>query len=185
MKIKAEKDFIEIKSEEMFVWMVAVVAIMFCFGIKQICELLPLGKGYEASDLFGVIFMCVWTALVGTIGIIALVTNIKKVDISETGVLSKTLLSKKTLEWSEIKDYGLSYCGKSRSGWGFENTYYLYFSKDEQQVKNNCKKKLKGKMIKVAVMGESYGEVINEVLPFCKERTGIEPFIGEDKYHLL
>lgn len=145
--------------------------------------MLPLGKGYEIGDVFGVIFLCVWTALAGAMGIIALVLGTKKIIINGDGVTSKTLLSSKILLWSEIKDYGLSYCGKSGRGWSVENTYYLYFSKKKQQEKNECKKRLKGKMIKVTVIGGSYGEVINKVLPFCMERTAIEPFVGADKAH--
>ncbi len=86
------------------------------------------------------------------------------------------------MSWSEIRDWGLSYCGQTR----YEgNTYYLYFSKKVYPVKNECRKKLKGKMIKTFVIGNDYAEAVSKIVPFCSERTGIEPFIGKNKHHFI
>ena len=73
-----------------------------------------------------------------SMGIFAFATNSKQITINNDGVLCKSWLHKTFVKWTDIKDWGLSYCGQTR----FEgNTYYLYFSEHECPMKNDCKKK--------------------------------------------
>ena len=42
-----------------------------------------------------------------------------------------------------------------------------------------------GKMIRTFVIGNDYLEAVSKIIPFCKEKTDIIPFVGKDKYHLI
>lgn len=178
-EIDESKNRIVIKENKMFLVIVIFAAIMSVLGIRVIIGLLPFD---DFSDVFGFIFLCIWTLTVLGMGIFSLITGSKQVIIDEAGVLSKTLVSENKYNWDEIKDYGLSYCGQSR---GQGNTYYLYFSKEQQPIKNECKKKLKGKMIKTFVFESDYEEVVQKIIPFCISHTEVQPFIGKDKFHFL
>ena len=159
-----------------------IATIMAIIGFRILFLLLPFDEGYTLADVLGLIFVCLWIVIVISMGIFAFVTNSKKIEINGEGVLCSTVFKKEFLKWSEIKDWGLSYCGLTR----FEgNTYYLYFSKNPQKTKNECKKKLKGKMIKMHVIGNDYVEAVRDVIPFCREKTSAEPFIGKDKFHFI
>lgn len=156
-------------------------AVMAVAGIRLIAGLLPLEHGYTAADVFGVIFACVWTLLAVGMGVAALSSN-SKITLDDEGVTSATVFAKTRITWDEIADFGLSYCGQTKNE---GNTYYLYFSKQQQPVKNECSKRLKGKMIKAVIIGDGYDEMVEKVIPFCASRTKAEPFIGRDKFHLL
>ena len=158
----------------------AVTLFMATSGIRMIFGSLPLEDGYTGGDIFGIIFLSVWTALVLTGLFIGLTNATKKVIISTEGVTCKTLFSKREYLWSEIEDWGISYSGYTR---GEGNTYDFYFSKNQQRAKNECRKRLKGKMIKTFVFESEYDRVAEDVIPFCSSRTFIQPFIGVNKYH--
>jgi hypothetical protein len=106
----------------------------------------------------------------------------RQIILSDAGVCSKSWFKEELLDWSDIEDYGLSYCGQTQ---GEGNTYYLYFSKQTFAVKDNYRKKLRGKMIKTIIMSSDYAETVNVVIPFCRRRTHIEPFIAIDKHHFI
>ncbi len=173
---------IVLKNSPIFLTIGIVAIFMGLVGIRVILGLLPFEEGYIGGDIFGLIFMCVWTFVTFSMSIASLNICIQRVIINNEGVCTKSWFHKTKLTWSEIEDWGLSYCGQTR---GEGNTYYLYFSKNQQKTKNTCSKKLKGSMIKTNVMGEEYSEVVNIVVPFCLSRTDVNPFIGEDKFHLL
>jgi hypothetical protein len=115
-------------------------------------------------------------------GIFAFATNSKQITIDRDGILCKSWFRTEFIRWDEIKDWGLSYCGQTR---GEGNTYYLYFSRHECPVINECKKRLKGRMVKTLVIGNRYSEAVSSIVPFCSENTDIPPFIGQDKYHFF
>lgn len=149
-------------------------------GVKLLLDMRPFG--HTLGDVLGGAFICVWITLVLTLGLSAAIQGSKQITIRMDGVQCKSLVKTEFLEWYEIKDWGLSYCGQTK---GEGNTYYLYFSKQVFPVKNVCKKKLKGKMIKTHVYEDGYNDTVTEIVPFCKKRTRVEPFIGKDKYHIL
>lgn len=182
MKYSETNNQLKIKQNRYFLGGVIVTSIMAIQGIYIIFGLLPFEDGYTAANILGLVFVLVWESFV----IFAVIWSIKQcskyIVISKEGVSCCTLLSKEKVLWDDIKDWGLSYCGQTR---GEGNTYYLYFSKHECPNKNDCKKKLKGKMIKFILFGEEYQEVLNFVIPFCSEKTNVKPFVGKDKYHFI
>lgn len=137
---------------------------------------------YQTVYLRLLAFVCIWIFVVLSMGIFAFATNSKQITINGEGVLCNSWFSQKFIKWADIKDWGLSYCGQTR---GEGNTYYLYFSKHECQIKNECKKKLRGKMIKTFIIGNDYFDAVNKIIPFCSEKIDKAPFVGKDKYHFI
>ena len=164
----------------------AFIGVFALFMGAQVLRLLflmePFSGEFPLSDLPGFIFLCLWIVLVWTLGLSAIATSSKQIVIDSEGILCKTWFRKQYIKWPDVKDFGISYCGQTR---GEGNTYYLYFSKHECPVKNQCRKKLKGKIIKTYVFEGHYTEVVNKVLPFCKDKTDIPPFVGKDKFHFI
>lgn len=154
----------------------AMVGICVLFGLA------PFEEAFTFEDVLGLLFICVWLSALVTLGVYSLAIGSKQMIICDGGISCHSWFAKDFIPWSEVVDWGLSYCGQTR---GEGNTYDLYFSKYPCPVKNDCSKKLKGKMIKVFIMGNEYDEAIKTIIPFCKERTSVEPFIGVDKFHFL
>lgn len=162
---------------------IGVIALFMAFvGVRLVFGILPFDEDYTAGDVFGLIFICAWIALVLSMAISSFSSNSMEITMNSEGVMCSSLFRKQLLAWSEIQDWGLSYCGQTR---GEGNTYYLYFSDHICEPKNECRKKLKGRMIKTIVMGEDYSRVVSEIIPFCEARTLAKPFVGKDKYHFL
>lgn len=180
--LKLEKNKITLKANSIFLGIGIIVMIMSIIGFRIVFGLLPFEEEDTLVDILVLIFICLWPFIASSIGISAFVTNSKKIEINDEGVLCCSFFEKMFLKWSEIEDWGLSYCGQTK---GEGNTYYFYFSKNLQKTKNECKKALKGKMIKIEVIGNDYYEIVSMVIPFCKEKTSVEPFIGKDKYHFI
>lgn len=155
---------------------------MAAVGIYLIFGLLPLEENYTVADIVGVVFIVAWVLVVLSMGIYAFVTNSKQLMITDEGIFCDSWFSKDFIKWSDVKDWGLSYCGQTR---GEGNTYYLYFSKREHPIKNDCKKSLKGKMIKTFIFDREYADIVTTVIPFCTDRTEVKPFVGEDKFHFI
>ncbi len=173
---------IVLKNNPIFLLIGITALCMGIVGFHVIFAILPFEEGYTGGDIYGLIFLCVWTLVAFSMSIASLNTSIQRTIINNEGICTKSWFNKEKLTWSEIEDWGLSYCGQTR---GEGNTYYLYFSKSQQKTKNTCSKKLRGTMLKTNVMGEEYSEVVDIVVPFCLSRTAVKPFIGEDKFHLL
>lgn len=181
-KISQTENQITIKQNGFFLMLGIGALLMAIEGIRMIFGLLPFEEGYTFADILGLSFICVWVIVVLSMVVFAFNTNSKKMILNVEGILCKSLLNKKFIEWTDVKDWGLSYCGQTR---GEGNTYYLYFAKNECRTKNDCKKKLKGKMIKIIVMGDEYLQMVNEVISFCEDKTNVSPFIAKDKYHFI
>ena len=152
---------------------------MAAAGVYLICGLLPFEEGYGAIDVFGLVFISLWTVLVSCGAVYAFSSFGTRLVIDGKGVSQTSFLPKRTLPWANVADWGLSYCGQTR---GEGSTYYLYFSEKRQKNKNQSAKRLRGKMIKIVVIGGDYREIVTRVVPFCQTRTQIEPFIGGDAF---
>ena len=176
------KNQIIIKGNTTFLGIGVVAIIMAIVGIRLVLGLLPFEENYTLVDVFGLVFVCVWVVVVLSMGVFAFGTNSKQITINSEGVFCKSWINKNFIKWDDIQDWGLSYCGQTR---GEGNTYYLYFSARECQIKNECSKILKGKMIKTFVIGNDYLDTVGKIIPFCEDKTCIKPFIGEDKYHFV
>ncbi len=178
---KSEKQIV-IKSNSMFLVICLGAIFMFFEGASLLFEMLSFVSEFETSDIFGLIFMLIWISVVSWMGIYSLLIYSKKIIIDENGITCATVFKKRHYKWTEIKDYGLSYSGQVRGG---GNTYDLYFSSKVQKVRNECSKRLKGNLIKIYVFGTDYLNVTENVFPFCKQYTELEPFTGVDKYHFM
>lgn len=184
MEINVSSQEVKIKPNAIFKGIGIVAIIMAC---TVIYELFPLDFEDNYSfdtfiDVFGIVFLILWITVVLSLGCAAFITGNKTVTINDAGVVCRSPWFKNELTWAEIKDYGVSYCGQTR---GLGNAYVLYFAPEEQKNKNECKKKLKGKMIRFYVTGDAYSDVINKAFPFCTNFTKIIPFIAEDRFHLF
>ncbi len=175
-----------IKSEPMFMGMGIVAIFMSLVGFRLLFGIIEgflyYRSEYGGADLFGFIFVCLWLAVVLRMVAYGFKTGSQQIIIDGDGILCKTWFGKKFIKWSDIKDWGLSYCGQTR---GEGNTYYLYFSEHECEIKNECRKKLRGKMIKVTFFEDDYSKAVYKIIPFCREKTSVLPFVGEDKYHFI
>lgn len=147
-----------------------VFLVMACTGVRLLLNM-ELGE-----DIAGVLFLIVWIVITLGWSFCGFFEANKRVSIDEKGVYLRTFISKDFLAWSEIKDWGLSYYGQSR---GFGEVFCLYFSKNALQCKGTRKKKLKEKMIKIEIFQEEYTRVVETIIPYCKEKTIVEPFVAK------
>lgn len=182
LELTRSKNVIVMKPNRTFMIIGVVALFMAAMGIYLIFGLLPFEENYTSADIIGVVFIFVWVLVVLSMGMYAFATNSKQLMITDEGIFCDSWFVKDFMKWSDVKDWGLSYCGQTR---GQGNTYYLYFSKREHAIKNDCKKILKGKMIKTFVIGKDYEETVSAVIPFCRERTDVMPFVGKDKFHFI
>lgn len=168
---------IKINADNFFRNGVIVGLLMACMGIVLLINTLPWEEGYTCGDIFGTIFLVIWILVVIAMSLGCLVDSKKRILLSDEGVLYITWNRQKFICWNAIKDFGLSYCGHTRMG---NSIHYLYFSKKKFEKKNDRSKKLKGRIIKIDVMCDKYNEILEVVIPFCQERTSVEPFIAEE-----
>ena len=182
LKLSESNGDLILKRNTYFLGGILIAGIMALGGLFVIFASLPFDEGYAFAEIFGLIFVCLWE--VGVIyGVVYFMREYSKyIVISKEGISCHTCFKKEFIKWSNIKDWGLSYCGQTRCE---GNTYYLYFSEHECPVKNECRKKLKGRMIKTFVISEDYYLVVDNVIPFCEEKTAVMPFIGKDKFHII
>lgn len=173
---------LQIKGDTTFFGLGGIAAIMTGFGVFGMVGVFPFFEEHSAADVFGFVFLCVWTAFALGIAIHAFRLRGKEVTIDDTGVTCKKLFKKSFYSWSDIQDWGLSYCGKAGRVFP-RNMYVLYFSKTVFPIKNECRKKLKRKKISCYVIGDDYYKSVRQIIPFCSDRTGVQPFIGKDKLH--
>ena len=118
----------------------------------------------QESCIAETVFVAAFIFLVFGLSVYSLTVGFKKLEITESGVRS----GRRFYEWAKIKDWGVSYYATARGG---DSSYCLYFSE------NKLHDKLKGKMIKFIVSEKNLPKIINNVVPFCKEKTEVAPFI--------
>ncbi len=159
--------------ENRFAWFVAVgIFLISMFGVRDFCAM---------QSLSARIPIAVWISVFWMMGAWALVHGSKKLTLNDEGVLYTSWISAEFVPWGGIEDYGLSYYGKTNK---HLNTYRLYFSKQVHPIKNEYSKRLRGKMIKVDIVDKEYCIAVRSILPFCKQRTNAQSFIGRDKSQL-
>lgn len=158
------------------------IIVMFIMGVCLLMSMEPFEDMNTFMDYFGVAFIGIWLLGLLAGGIYTLETNSRRIVINDWGIACRSWFVKDSIQWTDVADWGLSYCGQTK---GEGNTYYLYFSKHPCSVKDDCRKRLKGKMIRTFIMESEYEETVSKLIPFCKERTAVEPFVGVDKFHFL
>ena len=179
--IKAKCDGFEIRSDEMHLCIGIVATLMEVFGLYFFIPMLfePISS---PIDLFGVIFLVFWLSLVLFGAISSFYRYSKKLVIDNSGICLNSFFSKRYYSWSEIKDYGVSYDGHNRDG---SNNYIVYFSTDEQKFKSEYKKKLSKGTLKVHILSKDYYYFRRKVIPFCRKKTEVIPFVAVDEFHFL
>lgn len=162
---------------------IVVGVFAVCLAVVGCCYIFRLWCAETQSsfmDYFGFVFICVWLIGLFSAGISFLAIGSKQVVINNQGIFCRSLFKKTFIPWSEVADWGMSYCGQTK---GEGNTYELYFSKQPCSIKNDCSKRLKGKMIKMHLFGNEYQKAVDMIVPFCKAYTTVEPFIAVDRFH--
>jgi len=114
--VKIEKtDQIEIRISNkggFFTFFTFVTVFMVLMGLFLIVTLIIEG-GLEALNFFIIAIILLWFSIVFGVGFTAYVMSTKELILNERGVKSKTILKEKFLDWSEVKDFGLSYAGQA------------------------------------------------------------------------
>lgn len=164
------KNTIIIKGDSLYSIVGIGFSVMAIIGLKLLLDMDP------NDNILAYFFIIVWISIVLILSINSFITAGKKLILCDKGIYSKTLISEDFLDWSEVEDWGISYAGSSQGG---GEIFYLYFSKNIFPIKNARKKKLKGKVIKIEVFGAEYKKIINSVIPYCKKKTLVDPFVGE------
>ena len=174
-----ENGDMKISNNRLFLAISILTALMSVAGAVLMFNLISDFE-FSFENIFGVVFVSVWICVVFTIGFTSFIMFSKVLILSDKGVLCKSVFKSRFLDWSEIKDFGLSYCGQTR----FEgNTYYLYFSKNVLKQKNDERKIVKGVKFKVYVLESECDEIAEKVFAYCKKYTCNEPFVPKIKHH--
>ena len=153
-----------LKYNAYFVFTGFLLLAIAVFLFSAVFKLVLGQKSFVPTDILDIVFVAAFVFTVLGFSVYCLVSGFKKLEITESGVRS----GRRFCKWSEIRDWGVFYYSTVRGGDSF---YCLYFSENKQH------KKPKGKMIKFIVAEKNLSEIVNGVIPFCKEKTEIPPFI--------
>lgn len=152
------------------------IALFICVFFA-VMLLVVIVAGIASDKPIGIIEVLFFVFSMIFLTIYAYVDSTKKLTVNNDGVTFNSALKSEYISWADVRDYGVSYSGRSRYG----TCYYLYFSKESQNVKNEYSKKLKGKMIKFLFDGKQYKTIIDVLIPYCMDKTFNAPFIGKEK----
>lgn len=171
----------EIKSDKLFLQIGIVSTIMECVGIYFFIPMFfePISS---SMDIFGIAFLSLWLLVVLSGAVISFYRYSKRIVVDDNGVVYKSILKKRHYKWEEIKDFGLVYDGRTRYG---RNIYIVYFADDRQKDKNEYRKILSKNVLKAHILSDDYLHLTKAVIPFCCERTEINPFVPKDSFHWL
>ena len=181
MKIEHTNSRMTLKGSNSFAAVGVVAFVMGSVGIFLISDMLrSADSSADSSDVLGVVIASVWTLLTFSMGVYALASGSRTLTLDDDGVTCKTWFQQSFLPWNEVNDWGLSYHGRDR--WG-NNFYDLYFSREMYPVRNECAKKLRGRILRVTI--DDYMQAVNSIIPFCRGKTTVVPFVGTDKPHFI
>lgn len=173
LKIKKTDEKTELKKEYsvfiaiwLFILISIYLAVAIITAISQKGFLSPVDIFVIVLTAIGFVSICIYFYIDSTVRLI----------IDDKGITKNTIIESRFIPWSEVKDFGVSYCYRSRN----IRVYCLYFSKKELPVKKNYAKKIKGDAIKFIVDGTEDRKLLLDVLPFCKEQIKLSPFVGKE-----
>lgn len=169
--LKKTENGIEIKNSN------SMPIILFMCIFLVIMLLVVIMAGIASNKPIGLIEILFFVFLIVFLTIYAYVDSTKKLTVNNNGVTFKSALKSEYISWADVNDYGVSYCGRGRYG----TCYYLYFSKEKQNKKNEYSKKFKGGTIKFLFDGKQYKTITDNLIPYCIEKISITPFIGKEK----
>lgn len=178
--IKSTNNGFELKPINLFLKIGVVAIFMECIGLYFF---IPMFMEFEGSlgDFAGTAYICLWLGLVFCGALISFHRYSKKLIIDDDGVSYSSIFGKQHLDWNEIQDYGVSYEGRSHDGADFSNLYTIYFAKEIQKNKNLYKKKLSKHTVMINIEADDYTYFLERVVPFCMNKTDVQPFLPQDK----
>ena len=172
----------ELKSTSLFLKIGIGATFMGCVGLRFFIPML-MDFGNSIGDFAIVAFICLWLGVVFFGAFISFYIYSKKVVIDDDGISYNSMFVKRHLGWNEIQDYGLSYDGRSKDGNDYSNLYLIYFAKEPQRNKNQYKKKLSKNSFKINVKAGDCEYFLQCVVPFCRSKTDVQPFIPNGKLY--
>ena len=180
MKIKRDEEKLILSGNELFGMIGIVAMFFFCVGIYLLIACIWPEDGIV--DWLGTALVAVWTF--GSLGVAIRSLNdaMTQLVVNRTGVQLRRPLGKKSIAWNQIREFGLSYVGIANHE---DNTYEFYFAEDPQDEKNEYSRRLGKRVLRFVVIGEDYGQVVKEVLPFCQRYARVTPFVPDDVLHLI
>ncbi len=176
-RIENQNDRIVIKGNKSFLIYCFIILFMIFIAAPILFDILRFEEKPNVIEIIGVIFLIIWLIFALWMSFYSFSNLTKKIIIDKTGVTCTNIFKKQHYDWTEIKDYGLFYLFKSRS---WENQYVLYFSPNKQKKINDCRKKLRGKMITTFISNSEYQTVEYGIIPFCEKFIDAEKFISVD-----
>lgn len=180
MKIERSDKKLILSGNELF-GMIGIVAIFFfCVGIWLLIDCIWPEDGIV--DWLGTSLVVCWTCLALWMAVRSIDQARTELVLDNAGVEVRSPLRRRRLAWNQISDYGLSYAGIANHE---DNTYVFYFAEETQAEKNEYSRKLQKRVLRFEIIGEEYGLVLEEVLPFCVRYARVAPFIPEDVPHLI
>lgn len=177
--IRNHKNKIIISGKPFFLVLGIVSVFIFILGACM----LPGLSFKETVDIFASVFMLIWTGVIIYFILFSFNAFFKKIIIGEESVQCKTLFGTKEYMWSEINDFGITYSGKTKiNGAVYDDNYCLYFSPEILRVKRNGNKKFNKSTCKIEISSKEKDEFINEVIPYCRKRSNINPYFSFSKF---
>ena len=180
MKIERNGKMLILSGNDLF-GMIGIAAIFFfCVGIRLLIACIWPEDGIV--DWLGTGLVACWTCLALGMAVRSLNDALAQLVLDEAGAELRRPLGKKRIAWDQVRDWGLSYVGISNHE---DNTYEFYFAEDPQDEKNEYSRRLGKRVLRFVVIGEDYGQVVKEVLPFCQRYARVTPFVPDDVLHLI
>ena len=176
LKITQSQEGLQLKQNTTKAYLFLLVAgFMLWKGGSLFFDLFPLKN---TGDYVGVVFITIWIAVIFAMGwFVAGQYLFLRVVLNDRGIFYSKLLRKREILWCELKDYGVSYGGRSQGG---VEQYTLYFSKEVLPERKRNIKKLKRVVIQLEMDRNDYAAVLVDVIPYCQQHvTATKPYISE------
>ena len=110
------------------------------------------------------------------LGIFELNSGSKKITIDSKGISCKSLFKRQYIEWTDVKDYGISYTGETRYR---DSTYYFYFAESLKPTQSDVSKKMDVNTMKIFLFKKDRDRIEKEIIPFCQQYSKVSPFISK------
>jgi len=100
----------------------------------------------------------------------------KKIVIDSEGISCKSLFQRQYIQWTDVKDYGISYKGETRYR---DSTYYFYFAESVKPTQSDVSKEIDVHTMKIFIFKKDRDRIEKEIIPFCRKYSEVSPFISK------
>ena len=180
---KVHENEIKIIGNRYFLIVSVGAAVMALLPVKNFIEAWIHQGYFTKGDIFVTVLAIPWVLFFLFGAFYCYLYGTGYIVMNNNGVKYHSLINNRFYSWAEIEDFGMSYCGLT--GNAGVNTYYFYFSKNMLPTKSDDKKKIRGKVIKTMIFESDFQDFADEVIPFCKRFTSVEPFVPEIRFHFI